>query len=561
MTPPGPGTFWGSHVQSSPLPARLSILVLILTGLGLVQALAAPLDLPAQRGFLHLMLPWTAALLALLVAAFAWAARMARGGTAPLLLGSILPVLALLGLYGSLSAWKAATGLEPDGAAGPPLWWAAGNAAVLGLLLVALVPMAHLHRREPGLMTHAMLLSLLPLAAAQLAALASTSPWDQAALVARGETVLASLTLLAGVVLDFLGTERANERYLRHLQLLDLAVQRMSVGLTITDPAGEIIYVNPADAAMHGYKPEELLGQRSRIFGLEGAGESERPEVPAFWRRESLNRTRDGRVFPVRLISDTVLDEEGRPRAFVTLCEDVSEMRQVQERVVRLKQDFLATISHELRTPITSMLGALGLLRGTRLAENPQRVGELLEIAERNGSRLLVLVNDLLDLQRLEEGAMRFQMAPLRLGPVLEETARGLEGFAELYRVSLRVEAGAPGASLVTDRDRLAQVLYNLLSNAIKFSPPGREVLLAGRVDDGHVEIAVRDHGPGIPEEFRSRLFEKFAQAEDPQTRRQGGSGLGLSISKKLIEGLGGTIAVASAPGAGTTVTVRLPRQ
>src|SRR5262245_20324446 len=115
MMPPGPGTFWGSHVQSSPLPARLSLLVLVLTGLGLVPALAAPLDLPAQRGFLHLMLPWTAALLALLVAAFAWASWTARGGTAPLILGSILPALALLGLHGSLSAWKAATGLEPDG--------------------------------------------------------------------------------------------------------------------------------------------------------------------------------------------------------------------------------------------------------------------------------------------------------------------------------------------------------------------------------------------------------------------------------------------------------------
>jgi PAS domain S-box-containing protein len=539
----------------------LSTVVAVLAGLGLVQAFAGPPDPLGLGGFPHLILPWTAALLALLVAAFAWASWVARGGTALLLLGSILPALALLGLHGSLSAWKAATGLQPDGAAGPPLWRAAGNAAVLGLLLLALIPMAHLHRREPGLMTHAMLLSLMPLAAAQLAALASVSPFDGAALAAHGETALASLTLLAGVVLDFLGTKEANERYLHRLQLLELAVQRMSLGLTITDPAGEILFVNAADAAMHGYKPDELVGQRSRIFGQEDAGPAERPEVPAFWRRESLNRTRDGRLFPVRLISDTVLDEEGRPRAFVTLCEDVSEARRTQERVERLKRDFLATVSHELRTPITSILGALGLLRDTRLGEQPERIQELLEIADRNGNRLLLLVNDLLDLQRLEEEAMTFRMAPLRLGTFLDDTARGLAGFAELYKVRLRVETGSPDSSLVSDRDRLAQVLYNLLSNAVKFSPAGQEVLLAGRVEDGQVEIVVRDHGPGIPAEFRSRLFENFAQAEDPQTRRQGGSGLGLAISKKLIDGLGGTIAIASAPGAGTTVTVRLPRR
>ena len=618
MRPPGPGTFWGTHVPISPFPAGLSLAVLILTGLGLVQALAADLlAVPGPlRGFLLLALPGAAALAALLVAVFAWISWTARGGATALLLGALLPAVGLLSLNGSLEVWRSV--VEVDGGQGMSAAWlgarltlavglqlawagpwlekagggsrgrrlatavlllsamlllAAGlaglsgprvwvDALVLVLLLAAMVPVAQLHRRDPGLMTHATLLSLVPQCAAQLAALSSTSPLDPAALAAQGEAALAALTLLAGVVLDFLGTERANARFLDRLQLLDLAVQRMSLGLTITDPAGTILYVNPADAAMHGYKPEELLGEKSRIFGPQDAGgPSERPEVPAFWRRESLNRTRDGRTFPVRLISDTVLDEDGRPRAFVTLCEDVSEIRQVRERVERLKEDFLATVSHELRTPITSMLGALGLLRGPRVAENPERVAELLEIAERNGSRLLVLVNDLLDLQRLEDGALRFQMAPLRLGPLLDESVRGIEGFARLYKVRLRVETDAADAALVSDRDRLAQVLYNLLSNAIKFSPAGQEVLLAGRAEDGHVEIAVRDHGPGIPEEFRSRLFEKFAQAEDPRTRRQGGSGLGLSISKKLIEGLGGTIAVTSAPEAGTTVTVRLPRQ
>jgi signal transduction histidine kinase len=384
-----------------------------------------------------------------------------------------------------------------------------------------------------------------------------------------------AVAVLAGLAAAFSWVSRARirrelarelaqkERYHRRLQLLDLAIQRMSLGLTITDPSGAIVYVNPADAAMHGYLPDELIGRSSRIFGAGDAGGPvcPPPEAPAFWCRETLNRAKDGRVFPVRLISDTVPGEDGRPRALVTLCEDISEMWRMQEerrRVAHMKQDFLCTVSHELRTPLTSLLGALDLVRSSRLS--PDRIQELLGIAERNGSRLLSLVNDLLDLQRLEAGELRFQVATVELGQVLEEAVRDVQGFADRRNVRVRTETDLPATGLVTDGDRLSQVLYNLLSNAIKFSPSGEEVLLAARPDGGEVEFRVCDRGPGITEEFRGRLFETFAQAEGSQTRRQGGSGLGLSMSKKLVEGLGGTIAIASSPGAGTTATVRVPR-
>jgi PAS domain S-box-containing protein len=471
--------------------------------------------------------------------------------------------------------------------------------------------------------------------------------------------------------------ERSPERQ----RLVDLALERSSVGVTIADAEGRIVYVNPADAAMHGYTPEELLGQPSQIFGVAGASGAP-PATPVCWRREGLNRTKDGRVFPVRLVSDALLDEDGHAKATVTLCEDISEMRAVQaqlamreadyrqlvdgasdliesvgpdgrfrfvnpawletlgyrreeldaltvwdvihpahheagraalerilstgrperietvfrtqggaeievegsvaarreagevvatlgifrdlserRRVERLRQEFLSTVSHELRTPLTSILGAVGLLRGNGLKKHPERAAELLAVAERNGDRLLRLINDLLDLQRLESGELRVEPSPVLLGAVLEEAVHGIQGFADLSGVQVRTTTSAAMRPLVTDRHRLAQVLYNLLSNAIKFSNAGDEVVLTARELGDEVELVVRDRGPGIPDEFKERVFEKFSQADASPARRRGGSGLGLSISKRLIETLGGSIAIQSTPGSGTAVTIRLPRR
>ncbi len=355
---------------------------------------------------------------------------------------------------------------------------------------------------------------------------------------------------------ELAGELQGRERALERLRLADLALARSSVGVTISDAEGRIVYVNAADAAMHGYAVEELLGQPARVYGIPGAV-AQPPPPPHCWRREGVNRARDGRVFPVRLVSDTVLGEDGRVAATVTLCEDLSERRQVEQ----LKQEFISTVSHELRTPLTSIVGAVGLLRGGGLASRPERAQELLAVAERNGDRLLRLINDLLDLQRLERGELRLERAPVLLGAILEEAVKGIRGFADLHGVHVRTVTSAAMSRLVTDPYRLAQVLYNLLSNAIKFSAAGDEVVLLARELGAEVELVVRDRGPGIPEEFKERLFEKFAQADGGAARRRGGSGLGLSISKRLVEGLGGTIALDSSPGSGTTVTVRLPRE
>jgi signal transduction histidine kinase len=239
----------------------------------------------------------------------------------------------------------------------------------------------------------------------------------------------------------------------------------------------------------------------------------------------------------------------------------IRELAAERQRLARMQQEFLAVITHELRTPLAAMMGALGLLRSPRLAAQPQTSQELLEIAERNGERLLGLINDLLDLQRLEAGVLAFELEPVRVGELLDTAVRDVRKLAGLYKVQVLAQNADAAASLVTDRSRITQVLHYLLSNAIKFSPAGGEVLLAGRVCGDGVELTVLDRGPGIPEDFKGRLFESFAQAEPAAVRHHGGAGLGLSISKKIIEGLGGTIAIDSAPDTGTTVAVVLPVQ
>ncbi len=325
---------------------------------------------------------------------------------------------------------------------------------------------------------------------------------------------------------------------------------------------GHFRLVNPAWLKTLGYRREEVgaltvwdvihpaheAAGRAALRRILGEG---RPE-----RIETVFRSRTGAEIEVEG-SVGVRREAGEAVATLGIYRDITGRR----RLERLRQDFLSTVSHELRTPLTSILGAVGLLRSGGLKAHPQRAEEMLAVAERNGDRLLRLINDLLDLQRLESGELSFEPAQVLLGAVLEEAVQGIQGYADLCDVHVRTTTSAAMRPLVTDRHRLAQVLYNLLSNAIKFSSAGDEVVLAARELGDDFELVVRDRGPGIAEEFKERLFEKFAQAESSPARQRSGSGLGLSISKRLVEGLGGTIAIQSTAGVGTTVTIRLPRQ
>jgi signal transduction histidine kinase len=214
-------------------------------------------------------------------------------------------------------------------------------------------------------------------------------------------------------------------------------------------------------------------------------------------------------------------------------------------------------VSHELRTPLTSIRGSLGLLAGGAAGDLPEAARSLLDIAASNCERLVRLINDILDMEKIESGKMAFVPEPVALAPLVEQAVLSNRAYAHGFGVEIRIEEAVPGRVLA-DADRLHQVLTNLLSNAARHSPRGAAVEVRVRRAAGRLCVSVADRGAGIPPEFQPRVFEKFAQADTSSTRREKGTGLGLSISRAIIERHGGRIWFETAPGAGTTFSFEL---
>jgi signal transduction histidine kinase len=232
-----------------------------------------------------------------------------------------------------------------------------------------------------------------------------------------------------------------------------------------------------------------------------------------------------------------------------------------RKRLERLKDEFVSTVSHELRTPLTSISGSLGLLMGNAAGNMPDSVRRLVAIANTNSQRLVRLINDILDIEKMEAGRVVFNFSRVEVRPLVAQAIEANRGFAEGYGVRVRLEdaCNAGAADVRADPDRLLQVVTNLLSNAIKFSPADNEVVVAVEKGTDMVRLTVRDHGPGIPVDFKPLIFEKFAQADAGDARQKGGTGLGLSIVKQIVDRLGGEVGFADARGGGTIFHVQLP--
>ncbi|MGH6983328.1 MAG: PAS domain S-box protein [Stellaceae bacterium] len=300
----------------------------------------------------------------------------------------------------------------------------------------------------------------------------------------------------------------------------------------------KLLMPEPYHTAHDGYLRNYLATGERKIIGT---------------RREVEGKRKDGVVFPMELaVNEMWL---GKQRLFVGMVRDITE----QKKVERLKNEFVSTVSHELRTPLTSIAGSLGLLVGGAAGALPERVAHLIGIAHSNIKRLMRLVNDILDIEKIESGKMTFSFAAVPLRPLVEHCIEANRGYADTYNVRFELGPAAANSIAIADPDRMTQVVTNLLSNAVKFSPANGTVDVGIEQHGDRVCISVRDHGPGIPEEFRSRIFQKFAQADSSDTRQKGGTGLGLAIVRSIVERHGGSIDFDSVIGEGTTFNVRLP--
>lgn len=327
------------------------------------------------------------------------------------------------------------------------------------------------------------------------------------------------------------------------------------------NPSGSIETVNAAAERMFGYASAELNRRDVSLLvdiATDGDGEflkrlgASQGALEGGLLRQMDATRKDGQRFPV----DVALGAMQLPTGthVVAVIRDISERRRIEQ----LKDEFVSTVSHELRTPLTSIAGSLGLLAGGAAGPLPEKAARLIQIAQANSQRLVRLINDILDIEKIESGKLRLEMAPLDLRDVAGKAVESVRGYADQLGVTLTLAEGEP-APVRGDADRLIQVVTNLLSNASKFSPRGGEVRVTVDPETRLARLSVIDRGPGIPDSFRSRIFSKFAQADGSDTRAKGGTGLGLAIAREIAERHGGRLWFESAEGEGATFYLDLP--
>lgn len=328
------------------------------------------------------------------------------------------------------------------------------------------------------------------------------------------------------------------------------------------DPSSlRFFYVNQGAIEQVGYSYKELLNmtpvdikpqmnteQFSKLIEPLISGEQSSVNF------ETIHQHKDGHTIPVDIFLQYI-DFENEPPRFVAIVRDITE----RKRIENMKNEFVSTVSHELRTPLTSIRGSIGLITGGAVGELPEKAMDMLRIAYSNTERLLLLINDILDLQKIESGKMEFNFKYIDLQDLLEQAIEENEGFAREYKVDIKLLCKHKDIVIYADRERLMQVMSNLLSNAAKFSPPDATVDVNCHYERNHIRISVTDYGEGIPAEFHDNLFDKFTQADSSDSKKLGGTGLGLSIARRIIEQHHGDIGFSSEPGSGTTFYFDLP--
>ncbi|MGP8259187.1 MAG: PAS domain S-box protein [Acidobacteriaceae bacterium] len=413
---------------------------------------------------------------------------------------------------------------------------------------------------------------------------------------ARGPYVL-------GFAIDISEQVHAEDKLRALMRQSNSVLESVGDGIYGIDLQGICTVVNPAASQMLGFKPEELLGRNmhSLIHHTRADGAPYREEEcpiqnsihdldtvrisnEVFWRK-------DGTSFPVEYVARPQIEIEQEARTSIEPTIQSGSLFEIEHKIDpefspatqqvkpagkavgvvvaftdtterraldRMKDEFISTVSHELRTPLTSLRAALGLITGGSLDARPQKLRQMLEIAAGNTDRLVRLVNDIIELERIGSGKAELHSTMCSADDLFRRAAILMQSDAS--NAQLRITFNSQGVNVWADPDRILQVLANLISNAIKFSPPGTEIhMRARRSEIDEAEIQVRDQGRGIPEDKLDSIFERFLQVDASDSRAMGGTGLGLSICRSIITQHRGRIWATSTPGKGSTFHFTLP--
>lgn len=343
-----------------------------------------------------------------------------------------------------------------------------------------------------------------------------------------------------------------------------------------TNVEGVITYFSPGAEKLLGYGAAELVNQQTPALFHVPAEVMQRAEQLTEQMKQPISGfqafvvlaeqqgsesrqwhyvRKDGQTVLVQLTVTPIINGDGNIEGYLGIAKDISE----RQRNEKLKNEFISTVSHELRTPLTSIYGSLRMVNSGVLAPLPPKIAKLLQVAEANSKRLTVLINDLLDMEKLLAGKMQLELKAQVLAPLIHEALQTINSYAEQYQVRMSVDLPDAPLSAKVDAARFIQVLHNLLSNAIKFSTEKTAVIVRLSQQGSTIKLEVIDQGAGIADAFKTRIFERFSQSDGASTRQQGGTGLGLAISKELTEQMGGEIGFDSTPGQGSTFWLIFP--
>lgn len=352
---------------------------------------------------------------------------------------------------------------------------------------------------------------------------------------------------ISGSISDITDLHNAREDLETSKERLSLAVEGSQIGLFDLDDVGKDEgFLSEQTYKLLGYEAEELEAKASSLVSLVHPDEREFAVSQVVQAIKNISnfvfecqiRKKEGSYIWIEAKGAvTVNPQTGKKRTTGSFI-DISERKEIE----KLKNEFVSTVSHELRTPLTSIRGSLGLLSGTMLDELPDEAKNLLEIANRNSERLGVLIDDILDMEKLTSGKLEFFIDAIGIGGLVNRCVGSIEAYAQIHNIKIRMQSIDENLKVDADPERLSQVLSNILSNAIKFSGDGEVIEVYVRKSEDSLRICVEDNGSGVPEEFRSKIFGQFSQSDSSSTRSQGGSGLGLYISQKFMERMKGKI-------------------